>query len=114
MNDSLLMGIGKTASGLQNAFSRVSDWERAFGLDQRGEIAALNELHDQEVDAAGFVGIVGRDDVWVIELGDGFDFALKTFESALGIEDLGFDDFERDDALHAAVLSLVNIAHAAA
>ena len=67
---------------LQDVVDGLVDRKRAVLLDQGRQVAPLDVLHDQEVDAVGLVGIVGGDDVRMAELGRGFDLSLESEPTA--------------------------------
>ena len=60
------------------------------------------------------VGIEGRDDVGMIQLGRRARFLLKTRQRAALVEKFWVDDLERDLPRHVAVLGKIDGAHAAA
>ena len=77
MHDAFAVGELQAPGGLQDVVDGLGDRERAVLLDQGRKVAPLDVLHDQEVNAVGLVGIVGRDDVRMLQLGGRLDFSLK-------------------------------------
>ena len=77
MHHAVLVGVWQSAGRLQDAVHGLVERQRPLLLDERREVGAVDVLHHQEVRAAGFVGVVGGDDVGMFELGGGFDLALE-------------------------------------
>jgi hypothetical protein len=80
---------------------------------QAGQGLPLDELHRQEVHAAGFLDRVDRDDVGVVEGGDGARLSLEPLESIGIAGQLGRQDLERHAAVEPGIVGLVDLAHAA-
>ena len=83
------------------------------GRDQLVQRLPVNELHRQEGCLAGLIDRVQRDDVRVVERGNGARFALEA-GAALGVstEAVG-KDFDGDIAVQAGVPSAIDLAHPA-
>ena len=89
------------------------DRQRAVLLDERREVAAVDELHDEILDVAGLARVVGGDDVRMLEPGGGVHFALEALDGRFVFHRGGRHHLQRDDALHPPMLGLVDLAHAA-
>ena len=78
-----------------------------------GDGLALDVLHDEVVVAAGLADVDGLDDVGVVELAGGLAFLVEALD-VLGVlaEALG-QDLDRDDAVEAELLGLVDDGHRA-
>ena len=84
MNDALAVGIGQTAGGLQDAIRGKPRRQRTVGLDHRSQVLPLDAFHDEEVDAAGFAGVEGRNDVRMPQAGRRLDLAMEAFDGLRG------------------------------
>ena len=109
----MLVGILQTASRLQDAVQRLAERQRPLVLHQHREVGAFHVLHHQEMGAAGFVGVVSRDDVGVFELGGRFNLALETPQRLGRQHDLGRQDFQSDQPFHPSMLGLEHQSHTA-
>ena len=78
MDDPLSMSRFETPGGLNDAFNRHFNIERPILLDGSGKVAAVHQFHDEEVNAAGAVGVMGGDDVGMTDPGRRFDLPLET------------------------------------
>ena len=72
MNHALTMGVFKAPRRLHRAIDRLGHRQRTAALYDCRQVLAFHVFHHQEAHAVGFVGVVGRDDVRVRELGCGF------------------------------------------
>ena len=77
------------------------------------ERAPLDQLHRQEPDAVGLLDRVDRDDVRVVERGNGARFALEAGEPSGSRANGGGQHFDRDVAAQPRVARAVDLAHAA-
>ena len=98
---------------LANALASGSDRKRALALDESIEADAFDVLHDQKVQAVRLVGVVGGDDVGVIELACRTDFAAEAFDGFLIGRVAASNYFDRNGAAHCPLLGLIHDAHAA-
>src|SRR5262249_50990981 len=69
--------------------------------------------HYQRVKVAELLGIVGRRDIWVLELGRRLYLAVEASERVGMIEEALRDDLDSARVVHHAVLRQVDHAHAA-
>ena len=110
MDDALLVrrreGLGHGGPYLHDSRDR----QAAFGY-QAVERLALDELHRQEVNTVGFLHRVDRDDVRMVESGEGLRFTLKAREPIGVAGRPGGQDLERDAASKLRVLGPVHLPH---
>src|SRR5580704_305944 len=100
-------------SRLPNYCTSLLYWQRSLLLDDLPEVLALDVLHRQEVRSVGLVGVVRLDDVRVIELSGGMDFALKPLGSLGTIQPFLANDLQGDEPTHRGMPRLEHRAHAA-
>ena len=98
---------------MQDVVDRFGGGERSVLLDQSREVASVHELHYEEVDAVGLVGIVGGHDVGVAQLGRSFHFSLEPSDRRGILGDRRRQHLDRHHTLHAAMFGLKHLAHAA-
>ena len=113
MDHALSMRMSQSGGGLHGAFASRGDRQRATRSEPMIQVEAIDVFHDQEVGLANFVGVVGSDDVGVIECGGGLDFAMEASHGSRVVEQAAIHDFERYDAIHHRVLCFEDDAHAA-
>ena len=82
-------------------------------LNDAVEVASLDVVHDQEMDAAVFVGVLSGDQVGVLEPAGGLDLAAKPHDGIAVACKRGGQDLERAHAAQAAMPGLEDDAHAA-
>ena len=99
---------------LADVVAGLADRQPPLLPDQLLQVRAVYELEDEEVAAVDLVGVVGRDDVRVDQLGRSPHLAQEHFLGAVGTQQVGGQHLERDDAAHGAVFGLEDAAHAAA
>jgi hypothetical protein len=81
--------------------------------DPLRQILALDELHDQRLDAVGFFGAVDGRDVWMIQRRQQASLAFEARAPlGIGAEDLR-QHFDRDVAAELRVVSAIDLPHAA-
>jgi hypothetical protein len=80
---------------------------------QLGEAEPLDILHDEEVQAAGLVGVEGGDDVGVLQPGRRPHLLVEALQRGAVAHQAGVDHLEGDQPLHAPVFGLVDRPHAA-
>lgn len=80
MHDAFFMRGGERASKRSGNLDDSLDGKAAF-RNEPIERPALDQLHREKVNAVGFLHRVERDDVRVIEGGDGAGFALEAREA---------------------------------
>ena len=86
VDDPLGMGGFEPPGRLDQAVDGLGDRHRPALADDAIEVASFDVVHDQEMDAAVFVGIDGGDQVGVLEPAGGLDLAAKPHDGALGRE----------------------------
>lgn len=83
MDDALIVGEFQPLSSLKDVVDGLSDRKPTVLLDQCGQVASVNQLHDQKMNAVSTVGVISGDDVGMTQLGGGFDFSLKPGDGSL-------------------------------
>jgi len=112
MDDARGVGLGEGVRQREGVAQHLADRE-AFAPDELVERLAGDELHHQEIDAAGFGNVVNGDDVRMVEGGCRAGF-LDEARFPVGIAvAVGRQDFDGDFASQARVAGLVDLAHAA-
>src|SRR5207245_7755468 len=81
--------------------------------DELIEVGAFDILHDQKQHIVHLVGVVGHDDVGVIQLRGGQHFAAKPAAGLAVLDQLGRNHLQGDDSIHDAVARFVDAAEAA-
>ena len=110
----VLEGVLQAQRRLADEVAGAGHRQRPLLLQQLGQAHPLDELHDEEVQVAGLVGVVGAGDVLVVELAGGADLGVEAGQRVGVVQDGGADDLQRDGLLHDAVFGQVDDAHAAA
>jgi hypothetical protein len=77
MDEPHLVGIVEANGRLPNVLARLFDWQRSLVLNKLGQVRSVDKLHDQEEAVAGLVGVVGSDNIWVVEFSGRPDFAFE-------------------------------------
>src|SRR5262245_34773851 len=107
------MSVVDPPGGLQNIVESPIDAQAAALANERCEIQAIDELHDEKVRTLEYVGVVGGDDVGMAETGGRFDLALKPQQGPRQSDNLRRKHLERHQALHPRVLGLEHPSHTA-
>ena len=81
---------------------------------ERGERLALDQLHGEEADAAGFLDRVERHDVPVVQRGDGPRLALEALEQVGPRGQVRGQQLHRHVAAETGVAGAIDLAHAGA
>jgi hypothetical protein len=82
-------------------------------LEELAEVGAVDELHEEEVEAAGLTEVVDGDDVGMIEGREGVGLFFEA-QGEFRVEGaFGSEEFEGDDPVEGALACLVDDAHAA-
>ena len=113
VDHTLLVGELQAAGRLQDVVDGLGDGQRPLLLDQGREVAPLDVLHDKEVNAIGFVGIIRGNDIGMAQFGCRFDLALKTRDRFRILGDGPGQHLDGHGSLHAAMLGLEDLPHAA-
>ena len=113
MGDLLLVRGGQRVGERQGELEEPRE-RQALGGDQRIERLPLDQLHRQEAHAVGFLGRVDRDDVRVIERGDGARFTGEALEARRDRSAMsGGQHLERDVAAQPRIVRAIHLAHSA-
>jgi hypothetical protein len=115
VHDAALVGVAQGAAHLQDQVHRVG-WLQRTGLDQVGEAGALDELHHEEVAAVGQLAeVVERDDVGVVEGGEGLGLEQEALleVGGQGVVVGGAQHLDRHAAVHPQLARDVDRGHAA-
>ena len=114
MHHALFMGVLQTQGRLTHIVAGVRDRQRTFFLQHILQVGPFHEIHDQNPQLTGAVGVERPDDVGMIELGGGTNLAIEAFQGTRVVEEGLVDDLEGNQNLHEAMLRLVDDAHTAA
>ena len=110
MDDGGLVRCGKAVSDLDAGSEGLVDGQLP-ARETLGERLALQELHDQEVGAVLMADVEERADVRVRERRDGLGFPIET-QPCVRIAGQGRrEDLDRDGAVQARVVRLVDLPH---
>ena len=106
------MGGRHCGRHVARAGDRFSDGKRT-APEPRRERFAIDELHDDEVDAAFVTDVVDGADVWMIESRNRERFALETRARIRLVQRRRRQHLDRDDAVQASVAGFVDLSHTA-
>lgn len=106
-----VMRVLQALGGLANVIAGVRHRQPAVCGDDFIQVGAVNELHHQEVQVAGLLGIEGGDDVAVPQPGGRLHLAAESPHGRVVANQFRLDDLQRDHPVHDLVLRLVDIAH---
>ena len=84
VDDPLGVGGFEPAGRLDQAVDGLCDRHRPALADDAVEVASLDVVHDQEMDAAVFVGVEGGHEVGMLEPAGGLDLAAKPHDGRHG------------------------------
>ena len=102
-----------SASAICFAMGKASDERYRSTRDVRGQILALDKLHDQCADVTGLLEPVDSRDVRVVQRGQGLGFALEPREAIrVGGERHG-ENLDRNVAPQLGIARAIDLAHAA-
>src|SRR3979490_1420666 len=101
-------GVGDLAAKFYDLIER----KRAF-LQPLRQRLAFHAFHDQIVDAVLMADVVEYADVWMIQAGNCFGFALEALLAKRIIRKLRRPDLERHGAFPARIPRAIHLAHAA-
>ncbi len=108
------MGVLQRGRRLGHHVARQRDRQRPPVPDQGLKILALHVLHRQKARAVHFIGVVGQNDVGVLQLRERPHFALEPALGEVLILRGRPQHLERHDSAHDGVVGLENLAHPAA
>lgn len=112
MDNAAFMGLGEAIGNLHSDGDDLADRRSAEGKELTQGLS-FDEFEDQEIYAAVMADVVQGADIGMRELGDSTSFVLEAM-AKMGILGKMFrQNFDRDEAVEAAVSSAVNFAHAA-
>ena len=112
MDDAVIVGaLQRLADGRHDAERLLR--REAFGLQELAQIHAIDELHEQKVEAARLPEVMHADDVRVIQRGERMGLLFKPCRKLRIIRPLRCEQFQRDEAVQRFLPRLVNHAHAA-
>ena len=81
MDHALLVGVLQAEGGLADEIRRrASTASGPSCATSRSRLDAIDELHHEEVQVAGLVGVVGGDDVGVRQPGGGSELAVESLD----------------------------------
>src|SRR5262249_13198954 len=100
--------------GLMDVTARVRDRQGPLGFGQPGGVKTLDELHGENDGLAATEGRVRGDDVGVMELSRGPNFAEEAIEDSRPSQEILADDLEDLIATHEPVVREVDDTHTTA
>ena len=109
----VLVGVLQAQRRLVHVIAGVRHGQRPAGLDDPGQVEAVDVLHREYDALAEPDGVVRRDDVGVAELRDGPDLAEEAFEHPGAFHDLPPHHLEHLVPPHEPILGQVDNAHPA-
>ena len=117
MHQLMFVGVLKPQCRLADDLARRADAKRTAGrhvhADELLQVDAVDELHHQEMDAAGLARVVGPHDVRMIQSSDRLHLAAEAADR-LGIIQVAMGkDFQGDRLVEIDLPGLVDDAHAA-
>ena len=107
----MLVGILQAQGRLANHLAGVGDRQRAPALDHAREVQPVDVLHDQEVRPFDLAGVMGPDDVRMIELADRLHLAFEPGHRVLVRDAILGQDLDGDDPLELRMSRLVDRPH---
>ena len=112
MDDPLLVRRFERLGDLRRHRQRVGQRDRA-ARDPLRQVLALDEFHDQRLDAVGFFGAVDGRDVWMIQRRQQSSLAFEA-RAPLGIgAEYLRQHFDRDVAAELRVVGAIDLPHPA-
>ena len=111
MDDAGLVRVVEAIADLRHQIEARVERERRLVLDQRREIDAVEQFHDDGEIAVRLVELVDGDDVRMIEAGRGAGFLREAGAQRLIVVQLADHLLDGDDAVEDGVVALVNHAH---
>ena len=112
MGHAVVVGVGQTLGGLDDEIEHRVPGNKALLFQQFRQVDARDVLHHEVEARAVFPGVVGGDDVGMVELGRRFHFSVETLHRRFGLCGGLGEDLDGHDPLHQAVLGLENLPHA--
>lgn len=112
-DDTTAMSIFETVCRLDNAVECLRDTQRPVLVDDSPQVSSIDELHDEHMRVIEFVEIVGTDNIGVIQLRRGNDFALKSLNGILVLRHGRRKQLQGNGPLHFSVSGFENDPHTA-
>ena len=112
MDNPLAVGLFERLCDLQSERKALSKGKRPL-FEAFGERRAVDELHDERLDAAALFEAEDRGDVGMVELGEELGFALEPRQALLVRGEFGRQDLDRDLAVEPGVGRAVDLPHPA-
>ena len=112
-NDAPGVGLAEPPRGLEGEIDRPADRSGPVLLHQPRQVASLDILHDEEVQALELVGIERGDDVGVTQCAAAWASRWNRSTANLSIVNEGGSTLSADDPVHPPVPGLEHQAHAA-
>ena len=113
VDDPLGVGGLEPAGRLDQAIDGLRDRHRPAIAHDAVEVAAFDVVHDQEMDAAVFVGVLSGHEVGMLEPAGGLDLAAKPHDGVPVARKRRRQDLERTDPPQPAMAGLEDHAHSA-
>jgi hypothetical protein len=108
-----LEGMLEAQGRLADVVTGVRHRQWALPLEHVGQAQPRHELHDEHVQVARLLRVVGGDDIRVGQLGRGLDLAAEALQG-VGVGEYGpVDHLDGNLPVHRSLLRLVDDAHAA-
>ncbi len=107
------MRLGQTFRNLRRDLNRLSHWQRARGK-QLAQGPPLHQLHCDKGAAIGFVNLVNRTDIRMVQRGGRACLAAKTLKRLRVFGEFFGKELQRNVAAELQIFGFVNHAHAAA
>ena len=115
MDDALLVrGVQRRQHLLGHLYHLSHRPRRRLDLQTIFERPAAHQQHDQVQQPVVFARVVHGQDVGVLEMGDGLNFAVEALDKVGLVGQGGIEHLERDATAQAQVLRLIDRAHATA
>ena len=112
MDQAALVGMLQAERRLSNVMGG-SDWVHGpVFADNLLQIRAVHVLHDQKVQLAVLVDVMGADDVRMVERSDRLSFLIEPVQEPAAFSQRNGQDLDRDAAAQGLVLCQIDDAHA--
>ena len=112
MDDAARVQIGEAGRRLADVVGGLGERARPLLFHQPEEVRPLDVFQHEVGDLVRFVGVVGGDDIGMLERGGRLHLALEPLHRVAGTHHRGGQKLERDDAVHRPVQRLEDEPHA--